>query len=98
MAQTLSVMGHVCKQIKADFLNIKNVFRKSDNAGFYSGNSYLEGVCHILKEKRFSLVKHDFKEPQKDKYQCDGESAVAQHCKTVYINAGHNIQTVKDKK
>ena len=28
MAQTMSVTDHVCKQIKADFPNIKNVFSK----------------------------------------------------------------------
>ena len=38
MAQTLSVMDHLCKEIKADFLNVKNVFSKSDNAGCHSGN------------------------------------------------------------
>ena len=26
------------------------------------------------------------------------ESAVAQHCRTVYLNAGHDIQTVQDVK
>ena len=79
MAQTLSVMGHVCKQIKADFPNI--IYWRA---------------CHILKQNGFSLIKHDFNEPQKGKDQCDRESTVVQHCKTVYINAGNNIQTVED--
>ena len=56
----------------------------------------MEGTCHILKDNSFSLIKHDFNEPQKGKDQCDRQSAVAQHCRTVYINAGHNIQTVED--
>ena len=50
LTQTLSVTDHVCKQIKADFPNIKNIFSKSDNARCCSGNGYLEGACHILKE------------------------------------------------
>ena len=58
----------------------------------------MEGVCHILKQNGFSFVKHDFNEPQNGKDHCDRESAVAQHCRTVYINAGHNIQTVEDIK
>ena len=54
---------------------------------FGGGMSYIEG-------KR--LKEHDFNEPQKGKDQCDRESAVPQHCRTVYISAGHNIQTVED--
>ena len=79
MAQTMSVTGHVFKQIKADFPNI--IYWRA---------------CHILKQNGFSLIKHDFNEPQKGKDQCDRESTVAQHCKTVYINAWNNIQTVED--
>ena len=55
------------------------------------------GMSHI-EVKLFSLIKHDFNKPQKDKDQRDWESAVAQHCRTVYINAGHNIQTAEDIK
>ena len=98
MAQTLSVTDNVCKQIKVDFPNIKNVFGKSDNAGCYSGNGCLERACHILRQNDFSLIKHDLNEPQKGKDQCDRESAVAQHCRTVYINARHNIQAVENMK
>ena len=58
----------------------------------------MEGVYHILKQNGFSFVKHDFNESQNGKDHCDRESAVAQHCRTVYINAGHNIQTVEDIK
>ena len=76
----------------------KTFFSKSENAGCYSGNSYLEGACHILKANGFSLIKHDFNEPRKGNDQCDREPAVAQNCRTVYINAEHNIQTVEDKK
>ena len=65
LAQTLLITDHVCKQVKANFPNIKSVFSKSDNAGHYSGNGYLEGACHILKENGFSRIKHDFNEPQK---------------------------------
>ena len=52
----------------------------------------------MLKENGFSLIKHDFNEPQKGKRQCDRESAVVQHFRIVYINAGDNIQTVEDIK
>ena len=58
----------------------------------------MEVRCHMLKENGFSLIKHDFNEPQKGKRQCDRESAVVQHFRIVYINAGDNIQTVEDIK
>ena len=98
LAHTLSVTDHVCQQIETDYPNIKNVYKKSDNTGCYAGNGYLLGEYHILKEKDLTLIRHDFNEPQRGKDQCDRESAVAQHCRTVYLNAGHDIQTVQDVK
>ena len=84
----MSVTDHVCQQIETDYPNIKNVYKKSDNTGCYAGNGYLLGEYHILKEKDLTLIGHDFNEPQREKDQCDREFAVAQHCRTVYLNAG----------
>ena len=89
----MSVTDHVCQQIKTDFPNVKNVYKKSDNAGCYADNDYLLGK-YILKEKDLTLICHDLNESQRGKDQCDRESTVAQHCRTVYLNAGHDIQTV----
>ena len=66
-----------------------------------SGTGYLDAPSHILKEKCFSLIKHDFNEPQKGKDQCDRESAVAQHCRTVYqwkVSVEDIIKSVEDIK
>ena len=98
LAHTLSVTDYVCQQIKTDFPTAKNGYKKSDNTGCYAGNGYLLGEYHILKEEDLTLICHDFNEPQRGKDQCDRESAVAQHCRTVYLNAAHDIQTVKDVK
>ena len=96
LAHTLSVTDHVCQQIKTDFPNIENDYKKSDNTGCYVGNSYLLGQYYILKEKDLTLIRNDFNEPQRGKDHCDREYAVAQHCWTVYLNPSHDIQTVQD--
>ena len=65
LAHTLSLTDHVCQPIKTDFSNVKNVYKKSDNAGCYAGNGYLLGQYHILKERDLTLIRHDFNEPHK---------------------------------
>ena len=98
LAHTLSVAYFVCQQIKTDFPTVKNVYKKSDNTWCYAANGYLLGEYHILKEKDLTLIRHDFNELQRGKDQGDRESAVAQHGRTVYLNAGHDIQIVQDVK
>ena len=98
LAQTMSVASHVAAQIREDFPNVKNVYVKSDNAGCYAGNGHVEGEHHILKLHDLNLKRHDYNEPQRGKDQCDRESATAQHQRSAYINAGHDIQTASDVK
>ena len=69
LAHTFSVTGHVCQQIKTDFPNVKNNYKKSDNAGCYAGNGL--GEYHILKEKDLTLIRHGFNEPRRGKDQRD---------------------------
>ena len=89
---------HVAKQIKIDIPNAKNTYIKSDNAGCYAGNGFLEGQNHILKSCELVLKRHDYNEPQRGKDQCDRESATAQHLRTTYVNAGNDIQSAEDVK
>ena len=67
LTQTLSVIEYVCQQIKTDFPNIKNAYKKSHNAGCYSSNGYIVGEYHILKEKGVTLIQDNFNEPQREK-------------------------------
>ena len=74
---TLCVAEHVLKEIQKDHPNIKQLFRKTDNAGCYSGNSVAEIEYSICRQNGFTLLWHDYSEPQKGKDQADRESAVA---------------------
>ena len=98
LPSTLAVTEHVAKQIKIDIPNAKNTYIKSDNAGCYAGNGFLEGQNHILKSCELVLKRHDYNEPQRGKDQCDRESATAQHLRTTYVNAGNDIQSAEDVK
>ena len=68
---TLCVAEHVLKEIQMDHPNIKQLFRKTDNAGCYSGNSVAEIECSVCKQNGFTLLQHDYNEPQKGKDQAD---------------------------
>ena len=44
-----------------------------------------------------ALIWHNFKEPKRE-WTNVNKSKFAQHCRTVYLNAGRDIQTVQDIK
>ena len=48
-----------------------------------------------MKTHHLNLTQHDFNEPQCGKDQCDKKSAKAQLCRTIYLNGGHDIQSVE---
>ena len=77
VTDTLCVAEHVLKEIQKDHPNIKQLFRKTDNAGCYSGNSAAEIECSICRQNGFTLLRRDYNEPQKGKDKADRESALA---------------------
>ena len=95
---TLCVAEHVLKEIQKDHPNIKQLFRKTDNAGCYSGNSVAEIEYSICRQNGFTLLRHDYNEPHKGKDQADRESAVAKKYMNGYLNSGHDIITAEDIK
>ena len=95
---TLCVAEHVLKEIQKDHTNIKQLFRKTDNAGCYSGNSVAEIEYSICRQNGFTLLRHDYNKPQKGKDQADRESAVAKKYMNGYLNSGHSIITAEDIK
>ena len=100
LKHSLAIVNHVGQQIHEDFPHHTTVYQymKSDNASYYCGNAALEGEFVILKTHHLNLKRHDFNEPQNGKDQSNRESAKAQHCRTVYLNAGNDIQLVEDVK
>lgn len=95
---TLCVAEVVIKQFQVDYPNIKILRAKSDNAGCYSGNGYIESEYLICKKNGIELKSHDFNEPQKGKDQADRESAIAKKYMTAYLDSGNNLVTPEDVK
>ena len=95
---TLCIAEHVLKEILKDHPNIKQLFRKTDNAGCYSGNSVAEIEYSICRQNGFTLLRHDYSEPQKGKDQADRESAGAKKYINGYLNSGYDIITARDIK
>ena len=92
------VAEYFLKEIQKDHPNIKQLFRKTDNAGCYSGNSVAEIEFSICRQNGFTLLWHDYNEPQKSKDQADRERAVAKKYMNGYLNSWHDIVTAEDIK
>ncbi len=71
---------------------------RSDNAGCYSSNGYIEVMSKICTENGIKLLRYDYSEPQKGKDQADRESAVFKGFAKAYIRSGKNIRCAKDLK
>ena len=98
VVETLCVVDHVLAQMKTDYPNVKGIYRKSDNAGCYAGNSCAEVECLLCKEHNINLHRHDYNEPQKGKDQEDMENAVAKKYMNRYINLGKDVISAEDIK
>ena len=82
VVETLCVLDHVLAQMKTGYPNLEGLYRKSDNASCYAGNSCAEVEYLLCKEHNINLHRHDYNEPQKGNNQADRESAVAKNTST----------------
>ena len=63
-----------------DFLNIKLLYCRNDNATCYSGAAVLMAKKEVCDKLAIKLKSLDFNEAQKGKDQCDRDGAVAKRC------------------
>ena len=75
---------------------VSEAYVKSDNAGSYHGNYYLEVLYNVCKNKNIKLLRYDYIEPCCGKDQCDRESAAAKSLLRSFIDAGNDITTAND--
>ena len=86
VVETLCVLDHILVQMKTDYPNLKGLYRKSDNASCYAGNSCAEVEYSLCKEHNVNLHRHDYSELQKRKDQADRKSVIAKKDMNRYIN------------
>jgi len=96
--KTLCVSDYVIKQFKKDFPNVNNLYRKSDNAACYAGNSVAEIEYKICKANGMKLIRHDYNEPQKGKDQAERDNAVAKRYLNAYVHSGNDCLSASDIK
>ena len=89
--ETLCVLDHVLAHMKTDYPDLKGLYRKSDNASCYAGNSCAVVEYLLCKEHNINLYRHDYNEPQKGKDQADRESAVAKKFMNRYVNSEKDV-------
>ena len=75
---------------------VSEVYVKSDNAGSYHGNYYLEVLYNICKNKNIKLLRYDYNKPCCGKDHCDRESAAAKSLLRSFVDAGNDITTAND--
>lgn len=96
--ETLCVLDHVLAQIKRDYPNLQGLYRKSDNASCYAGNSCAEIEYILCQKQNIYLHRHDYNEPQKGKDQADRESAIAKKYMNRFVNSGKDVISAEDIK
>ena len=95
---TLCVADHVIKQIQIDFPTLRYLYRKSDNAACYAGNSVAEILYTICKQQNIQILRYDYNECQRGKDQTDRDSAVAKRFLSAFIHSGNNCLSADDIK
>ena len=93
---SLSLGDYVVKEFSKDFPDVKELYCKSDNAGCYHGNPYLESIYKICKQNFITLKRVDYNELQKGKDQCDRDSALARNALRRYVDEGNDVTSVED--
>ena len=84
VVDTLCITDHVLCEMMKDFPDLPTLYRKSDNAGCYAGNSVAETEYSLCKKYDTNLLRHDYNQPQCGKDQADRDSAVAKTFKCIY--------------
>ena len=82
--------------MKKDFPDLQTIYRKSDNAGCYAGNSVAEIKYSSCKKYDTNLLRHDYNEPQCRKDQADRNSTVAKKFLNVHIQSGNDWPSAYD--
>ena len=98
VVQTFRVTDIVLEQIKKDYPSIKGLYRKSDDADCYAGNSCAESEFEICKKYNITLYRRDYNEPLTGKDQVERESVIAKRYMTKYVSAGKDIISADDLK
>ena len=93
---TLCITDQVLCEMKKDFPDLQTIYRKSDNAGCYAGNSVAEIKYSSCKKYDTNLLRHDYNEPQCRKDQADRNSTVAKKFLNVHIQSGNDWPSAYD--
>ena len=86
----------VLDQFCEDVPLVSEVYIKSDDAGSYHGNYWLEVLYNICKNKNIKLLRCDYNEPCCGKDQCDRESVAAKSLLRNFVDVGNDITTAND--
>ena len=92
---SLSLGDYIVKEFSKDFLDVKELYCKSDNAGCYHGNPYPESIYKTCKQNSITLKRLDYNEPQKGKDQSDRDSALARNALRRYVGKGNDVTSTE---
>ena len=93
---TLSLGDYVVKEFSKDFLDVKELYCKSNNAGCYHGNPYPVSIYKICKQNSITLERLEYNEPQKRKDHCDWHSDLARNALRRYVDEGNDVASAED--
>ena len=87
----VAVLNDVLCHVKETDPRIKNVFIRSDNAGYYHSANTLVSPKQISEKTSIVIKRIDFCDPQGGKAPCDRYSAVIKLNFRRHLNENHNV-------
>lgn len=93
-----SVIEHLLKTLKEEYLTLKQCFVCSDNAGCFKNRALLLSLPAVSARSGIKVVHYDFSDPQASRDICDCKIAsMKAHIKR-WVNEKHDVLTAKDMK
>ena len=92
----LCISDNVLQRFTQENPEIKEIYKKLDNAGCYHSSLSPEALYVLCKKHDIKLKRYDFNESCRGKDQCDRESAAEKTIIRSYVNSGNGLLSAED--
>ena len=91
----VAILDDVFKRLTSIAPEISTIYLRQDNAGCYHSASTLLAIQEVATRNKLQLFRVDFSDPQGGKGSCDRKAATIKNHMKIYLNSGHDIETVE---
>ena len=94
----LNTDAHILEKFHMNHPIVVTLYSKLDNDICFGNNGCAEVLYLLYKENGITLLRYNFHESQKDKYQGDLQSTMARKYVKAYVSNGNDLMTAHDFK